>query len=125
MFFHIMTVNNLPETTFQKPISVQCFKPKSNERSLFFFSHNAVVIKNDYFLFILIMPNLILFMSFTLISNNSGHFRKRACSGTMNSLGISENVHMGVFHLKLEVAHDITLDSFLGEQDTYLTIQIG
>lgn len=83
------------------------------------------MIKNDYFLFILITPNLIHFMSFTLILNNSGHFRKRACNGTMNSLGIAENVHMGVFHVKLEVAHDITLDSFLGEQDTYLTIQIG
>lgn len=60
-------------------------------------------------------------MRFTLILKNSGHFWKRACNGTMNSLGIAENVHMGVFYIK--VAHDITtLDSFLGERGTYLTI---
>lgn len=61
-------------------------------------------------------------MRFTLLLKTSGHFWKRACNGTMNSLGIAENVHKGVFHMKLEVAHNITLDSFLEEQDTYLTI---
>lgn len=116
-----MTVNKLPETTFQKPISVQRFKPKSNERKSFF-SHNAVMIKNDYFLFILITLILILLMRFTLILKNSGHFRKCACNGTMNSLGIAEKVHMGVFHMKLEVAYDIIVDGFLGKQDIYLTI---
>lgn len=61
-------------------------------------------------------------MRFTLLLKTGGHFWKHAYNGTMNSLGIAENVHVGVFRMKLEVAHDITVDSFLAEQDTYLTI---
>ena len=63
-------------------------------------------------------------MRFALISKNmdTSENGNGTCSGATNSLVISENVHVGLFHMLLEVSHDITLDRILGEQDTYLTI---